>query len=58
MGQKSKQEKRNKKELLAATAHEKIKSNMLKIRECLKMGDTAGADHYSSLNKQLRALIK
>lgn len=58
MSQKSKQEKINKKELLVETAQLKIKSNMLKIRECLKIGDTAGADHYSSLNKQLRALIK
>lgn len=58
MSQKLKQEKANKKELLVATAQAKIKANMPKIRECLKIGDTAGADHYSSLNKQLMALIK
>lgn len=58
MSQTLKQEKENKKELLVATAQDKIKANMLKIRECLRLGDTAGADHYSSLNKKLRALIK
>lgn len=50
--------KKAKNEVIKETLREDIKKNMLKIRECLKNGDQAGADHYSALNQQLRRMVR
>lgn len=58
MGKKTKELKQQKRQAIALTIQEKIKANRDKVHECLKVGDTAGADYYSSLNRQLRGLEK
>lgn len=58
MSIKAKEIKQQKKQAIISTTQAKIKANRDKIHECLKNNDQAGADRYSSLNKQLRGLLK
>lgn len=57
MSSEAKELKHIRREQFKAANEAKIKENRNKIRECLKAGDTKGADYYSALNKKLREMI-
>lgn len=54
----AKELKNIRREQFEAANEAKINGNHIKIRECLKAGDTKGADYYMSLNKKLGELIE
>lgn len=56
MSKKAKEAKQIRREQFKVANESKIKENRNKIRECLKAGDTKGADYYSALNKKLREI--
>lgn len=58
MSKKAKDLKQQKREAITSTVQAKMKANRDKVHECLRLGDSAGASHYSALNSQLRGLLK
>lgn len=57
MGKNAKESKNIRREQFKAANEAKIKGNLIKIIECLKAGDTKGADYYSALNNKLKEMI-
>ncbi len=58
MSKKAKELKQQKREAITSTLQAKMRANREKVHECLRVGDSAGASHYSALNSQLRGLLK
>ncbi|ADZ83552.1 hypothetical protein [Cellulosilyticum lentocellum] len=58
MSKKAKELKQQKRDAITSTLQAKMRANREKVHECLRVGDSAGASHYSSLNTQLRGLLK